>query len=160
MRLPAPLSWTLFVVAEAEGEVPLSIQCIELHLSRKRLCFGVWHWGTVWNIHVYSCPSRTSIAWPPICPRIPHPCSWIPSQISTSCCSWSPMKLCLCRCVPKCGICLSKWALPARRCLCLAFCPHRPECDWETGSKLGVTCCPPHLSCGQCVGSSFSQEAC
>ncbi|PNJ88517.1 NPLOC4 isoform 8, partial [Pongo abelii] len=54
----------------------------------------------------FSLPSswdyRTSIAWPPICPRIPHLCSWIPSQISTSCCSWSPMKLCLCRTASAC----------------------------------------------------------
>lgn len=47
-------------------------------------------------------PCRTSTVWPPICPRIPHPCSWTPSRISTSCCFWSPMRSCPCRYRPEC----------------------------------------------------------
>lgn len=45
-----------------------------------------------------ACRRRTSTAWPPTCPRAPRPSSWTPSRTSTSCCSWSPMTSCLCRC--------------------------------------------------------------
>ena len=46
---------------------------------------------------MYCVRHRTSTAWPPACPSTPLLCSWTPSWISISCCSWLPVASCLCR---------------------------------------------------------------